>query len=229
MSTDHIKALSKVQKDLKHAKKDDKGAFGKYADLATVYEVIRKPLVENGFSYVHSLTTQEDGTHFVDTLLMHETGGTFKTSLPLIINKRDMQGLGSAITYAKRYGISMIVGLASEEDDEGKGAGTSRGNVNTSTKANPISNILVYSSSGQVKKCKTLDEAVNSLIFMMDNQFKKYPVEELKEIGKQMRERNKEVLEQIKNHKGYRDKAGKNYKLFNIEEKLFKMENGDAK
>ena len=82
MSTDHIKALSKVQKDLKHAKKDDKGAFGKYADLATVYEVIRKPLVENGFSYVHSLTTQENGDHFVDTLLMHETGGTFKTSLP---------------------------------------------------------------------------------------------------------------------------------------------------
>ena len=143
MSTDHIKALSKVQKDLKHAKEKDKGGFGKYADLATVYEVIRKPLVENGFSYVHSLTTQENGDHFVDTLLMHETGGTFKTSLPLIINKRDMQGLGSAITYAKRYGISMIVGLASEEDDEGKGAGTAKGNVNTSTKANPISINLV--------------------------------------------------------------------------------------
>ena len=81
----------------------------------------------------------------------------------------------------------------------------------------------------RLKKSKTLDEAVNSLIFMMDNQVKKYPVEELKEIGKQMRERNKNVLEQIKNHKGYRDDAGKNSKLFNIEEKLFKMENGDAK
>ena len=229
MSTDHIKALSKVQKDLKHAKKDDKGAFGKYADLATVYEVIRKPLVENGFSYIHSLTTHEDGTHFVDTLLMHETGGTFKTSLPLIINKRDMQGLGSAITYAKRYGISMIVGLASEEDDEGKGAGTSRGNVNTSTKANPISNILVYSSSGQVKKCKTLDEAVNSLIFMMDNQLKKYPVEELPEIGKQMRERNKAILERIKNHPEFIDDSGKNYKHGFLEKKLLQMENGNAK
>ncbi len=229
MSTDHIKALSKVQKDLKHAKEKDKGGFGKYADLATVYEVIRKPLVENGFSYVHSLTTQEDGTHFVDTLLMHETGGTFKTSLPLIINKRDMQGLGSAITYAKRYGISMIVGLASEEDDDGKGAGTSKGNVNTSTKANPISNILVYNSKGEVQKCKTLDGAVKTLNIIMNNQFKKYPVEELPEIGKQMRERNKDVIEQIKNHEGYRDNAGKNYKLFNIEEKLFKMENGDAK
>ena len=229
MSTDHIKALSKVQKDLKHAKKDDKGAFGKYADLATVYEVIRKPLVDNGFSYIHSLTTQEDGTHFVDTLLMHETGGTFKTSLPLIINKRDMQGLGSAITYAKRYGISMIVGLASEEDDEGKGAGTAKGNVNTSTKARAISNLLIYNSKGEFERCKDIDQAVTKLDIMMARQIKKYPAEELPEIGKQMRERNKNVLEQIKNHKGYRDDAGKNSKLFNIEEKLFKMENGDAK
>jgi hypothetical protein len=64
---------------------------------------------------------------------------------------------------------------------------------------------------------------------MMARQIKKYPAEELPEIGKQMRERNKDVIEQIKNHEGYRDDAGKNYKLFNIEEKLFKMENGDAK
>ena len=139
-----------------------------------------------------------------------------------------MQGLGSAITYAKRYGISMIVGLASEEDDGGNGAGTSKKNVNTSTKANPISNILVYNSKGEVQKCKSLDGAVKTLNIIMSNQFKKYPVEELPEIGKQMRERNKDVLEQIKNHEGYRDKAGKNYTLFNIEEKLFKMENGDA-
>ena len=229
MSTDHIKALSKVQKDLKHAKKDDKGAFGKYADLATVYEVTRKPLVENGFSYIHSLTTQEDGTHFVDTLLMHETGGTFKTSLPLIINKRDMQGLGSAITYAKRYGISMIVGLASEEDDEGKGAGTAKGNVNNSTKANPISGLLVYNPKGEYQKVKTLDGAVKSLSIMLSNQLKKYSAQELPDVAKQMRERNKALLERIKNHKDFIDEdTGKTHRLFSLEEKLFKMENGDA-
>ena len=229
MSTDHIKALSKVQKDLKHAKKDDKGAFGKYADLATVYEVIRKPLVDNGFSYIHSLTTHEDGTHFVDTLLMHETGGTFKTSLPLIINKRDMQGLGSAITYAKRYGISMIVGLASEEDDEGKGAGTAKGNVNTSTKANPISNLLIYNSKGEFERCKGIDQAVTKLDIMMARQIKKYPAEELPEIGKQMRERNKAILERIKNHPEFIDDSGKNYKHGFLEKKLLQMENGNAK
>ena len=229
MSTDHIKALSKVQKDLKHAKKDDKGAFGKYADLATVYEVIRKPLVENGFSYIHSLTTQEDGTHFVDTLLMHETGGTFKTSLPLIINKRDMQGLGSAITYAKRYGISMIVGLASEEDDEGKGAGTAKGNVNTSTKARAISNLLIYNSKGEFERCKDIDQAVTKLDIMMARQIKKYSAEELPEVGKQMRERNKAILERIKNHPEFIDDSGKNYKHGFLEKKLLQMENGNAK
>ena len=229
MSTDHIKALSKVQKDLKHAKKDDKGAFGKYADLATVYEVIRKPLVENGFSYIHSLTTQEDGTHFVDTLLMHETGGTFKTSLPLIINKRDMQGLGSAITYAKRYGISMIVGLASEEDDEGKGAGTAKGNVNNSTKARAISNLLIYNSKGEFERCKDIDQAVTKLDIMMARQIKKYSAEELPEVGKQMRERNKAILERIKNHPEFIDDSGKNYKHGFLEKKLLQMENGNAK
>lgn len=229
MSTDHIKALSKVQKDLKHAKKDDKGAFGKYADLASVYEVIRKPLVDNGFSYIHSLTTQENGDHFVDTLLMHETGGTFKTSLPLIINKRDMQGLGSAITYAKRYGISMIVGLASEEDDGGKGAGTSKGNVNTSTKANPISNLLIYNSKGEFERCKGIDQAVTKLDIMMARQIKKYSAEELPEVGKQMRERNKAILERIKNHPEFIDDSGKNYKHGFLEKKLLQMENGNAK
>ena len=229
MSTDHIKALSKVQKDLKHAKKDDKGAFGKYADLATVYEVIRKPLVENGFSYIHSLTTQEDGTHFVDTLLMHETGGTFKTSLPLIINKRDMQGLGSAITYAKRYGISMIVGLASEEDDEGKGAGSAKGNVNTSTKARAISNLLIYNSKGEFERCKDINQAVTKLDIMMARQIKKYSAEELPEVGKQMRERNKAILERIKNHPEFIDDSGKNYKHGFLEKKLLQMENGNAK
>ena len=229
MSTDHIKALSKVQKDLKHAKKDDKGAFGKYADLATVYEVIRKPLVENGFSYVHSLTTQENGDHFVDTLLMHETGGTFKTSLPLIINKRDMQGLGSAITYAKRYGISMIVGLASEEDDEGKGAGTAKGNVNNSTKARAISNLLIYNSKGEFERCKDIGQAVTKLDIMMARQIKKYSAEELPEVGKQMRERNKAILERIKNHPEFIDDSGKNYKHGFLEKKLLQMENGNAK
>ena len=154
---DHIKALCKVQKILKHASKSEKGAFGTYADLATVYETIRKPLTEHGFAYFHSMVTEQEGSEFVETLLMHETGGTFKTRLPVINKKGDMQGLGSAITYAKRYGISMIVGLAHEDDDNGKGAGT--GSVNASGNNSKISTIDIKTLD-KVGKARTLDSAV---------------------------------------------------------------------
>ena len=217
----HIKALSKVQKDLKHAKKDDKGAFGKYADLATVYDAIKAPLASNGFAYCHEMINTEDGTLYVETHLLHETGGSFKTRIPAINQKRDMQGLGSAITYAKRYGISMIVGLASEEDDDGKRAGT--GNVNNLAKPNPISNLLIYNSKGDVTKAPTLTEAVRKLDIMLANQLKKYVGDELKDCGVQMRERNQALLRRIKNHSEFIE-AGNNERFNQIDKKIKQME-----
>ena len=123
----------------------------------------------------------------------------------------------------------MIVGLASEEDDEGKGAGTAKGNVNTSTKARAISNLLIYNSKGEFERCKDIDQAVTKLDIMMARQIKKYSAEDLPEVGKQMRERNKAILERIKNHPEFIDDSGKNYKHGFLEKKLLQMENGDAK
>lgn len=217
----HIKALSKVQKDLKHAKNDNKGAFGKYADLATVYDAIKEPLAINGFAYCHEMINTEDGTLYVETHLLHESGGSFKTRIPAINQKRDMQGLGSAITYAKRYGISMIVGLASEEDDDGKRAGT--GNVNNLAKTNPISNLLIYNSKGDVTKAPTLTEAVRKLDIMLANQLKKYVGDELKDCGVQMRERNQALLRRIKNHSEFIE-AGNNERFNQIDKKIKQME-----
>ena len=216
---DHIKALCKVQKILKHASKSEKGAFGKYADLATVYETIRKPLTEHGFAYFHSMVTEQEGSEFVETLLMHETGGTFKTRLPVINKKGDMQGLGSAITYAKRYGISMIVGLAHEDDDNGKGAGT--GNVNPSGNNSKISTIEIKTLD-KVGKARTLDSAViilnNGLLGIQKKG------SELKENAEFIRKENAELLDQIKNNKGFIFN-GSNEKYNQIEQKLTEMEN----
>ena len=218
----HIKALTKVQKDLKHAKKDSKGAFGKYADLGIVYDAIKAPLASNGFAYCHEMINTEDGTLYVETHLLHESGGTFKTRLPIINKKADMQGLGSAITYAKRYGISMIVGLASEEDDDGKRAGT--GNVNNLAKTNPISNLLRYNAKGDVTKAPTLIEAVRKLDIMLANQLKKYKGDELKDCGVQMREKNQALLRRIKNHSEFID-DGNNERFNQIDKKIKQMEN----
>ena len=220
-TTTHIKALSKVQKDLKHAKKDDKGAFGKYADLATVYDAIKAPLASNGFAYCHEMINTEDGTLYVETHLLHESGGTFKTRLPIINQKRDMQGLGSAITYAKRYGISMIVGLASEEDDNGKRAGT--GNVNNSVKANPISNLVIKTREGE-GKVKSLDGAVMQFNSILKAQMEKYKGKELRETGEFMRKENAEILDKVKNNPAWISN-GSNERWNQIDKKLKEMEN----
>ena len=219
-TTTHIKALSKVQKDLKHAKKDDKGAFGKYADLATVYDAIKTPLASNGFAYCHEMINTEDGTLYVETHLLHESGGSFKTRLPIINQKRDMQGLGSAITYAKRYGISMIVGLASEEDDNGKRAGT--GNVNNSVKAKPISNLVIKTREGE-GKVKSLDGAVMQFNSILKAQMEKYKGKELRETGEFMRKENAEILNQIKNNPAWISN-GSNERWNQIDKKLKEME-----
>ena len=217
----HIKALTKVQKDLKHAKKDTKGAFGKYADLGVVYDAIKAPLASNGFAYYHEMINTEDGTLYVETHLLHESGGTFKTRLPIINKKADMQGLGSAITYAKRYGISMIVGLASEEDDDGKRAGT--GNVNNSVKAKPISNLVIKTREHQ-GKASSLDGAVIQLNKVLSAQMEKYKGKELRETGEFMRKENAEILDQIKNNPAWISN-GSNERWNQIDKKLKEMEN----
>ena len=220
LGTDHIKALSKVQKELKHAKKSETGAFSKYADLASVYDAIKKPLVDNGFAYFHGMVAGEDGQQYVETLLMHESGGVFKTQIPAINRKGDMMGLGSAITYAKRYGISMVIGLASEEDDDAKDASKKDAPI----KNTPISNILIYNSTGQWTKSPDVPSAVTKLDIMLSSQMKKYEGADLKECGVKMRENNKALLERIKNFDDFIDK-GHNERFAQLDKKIKAMEN----
>ena len=220
LGTDHIKALSKVQKELKHAKKSETGAFSKYADLASVYDAIKKPLVDNGFAYFHGMVAGEDGQQYVETLLMHESGGVFKTQIPAINRKGDMMGLGSAITYAKRYGISMVIGLASEEDDDAKDASKKDAPI----KNTPISNILIYNSSGQFQRSPDVPSAVTSLDIMLSSQMKKYKGAELKQCGVKMRENNKALLETIRNYDDFIDK-GHNERFAQLDKKIKAMEN----
>lgn len=122
-------ALSKAQGQIKGAVKDSSNpAFkgSRYADLASVWEACRKPLADNGLSVVQFTQVRratEDG-HTVTTLvtrLQHSSGESVEGETPLLMGKQDMQALGSAITYARRYGLAAIVGVA-PEDDDGNGA-----------------------------------------------------------------------------------------------------------
>jgi hypothetical protein len=110
------KALVKAQGQIKGAVKDANNPHfkTKYADLASVWDACRKPLTDNGLSVAQYTTTE--GPALV-TRLMHVSGESIEGVTPLIMVKQDMQALGSAITYARRYGLAAMVGVAPEDDD----------------------------------------------------------------------------------------------------------------
>lgn len=89
----------------------------KYADLGSVMDACLPALNEQGIAVIQP--TGEDALgRFVQTTLIHgESGEELSCRVPLIINKQDMQGYGSAVTYARRYGLMAMAGIAPEDDD----------------------------------------------------------------------------------------------------------------
>ena len=112
-------ALVSAQAAMEPAKKDADNAHfkSKYADLSAIVSAIRKPLTEAGLSWVQDVTL-EDGGIGVTTRLTHTSGQWIEFG-PLVIpvDKANAHGVGSAATYAKRYGLAAACGLATEDDD----------------------------------------------------------------------------------------------------------------
>lgn len=90
----------------------------KYTTLDTVIDTIRKPLSDNGIAFLQSLQTVE-GKLRLATRVMHSSGQWLETETPVMVSDDGMQALGSAQTYAKRYALSALFGLAADEDDDG--------------------------------------------------------------------------------------------------------------
>lgn len=120
-------ALSAAQAELRHVAKDKTaniptktgGSYSyKYADLASVWDVVREPLTKHGLSIIQ-IPDYRDGWLDLETVLMHKSGqfisGHIRTRAP----ENDVRGLGSAITYLRRYALSSMIGLVADEDDDG--------------------------------------------------------------------------------------------------------------
>ena len=111
-------ALAKAQIEMGPALKDSTNpAFkAKYADLSSVMAACLPALNKNGLAVIQP-TIDEDGARYVKTVLAHESGETLECRVPLIVAKNDMQGYGSAVTYARRYGLMAMAGIAPDDDD----------------------------------------------------------------------------------------------------------------
>jgi hypothetical protein len=111
-------ALSKAQGEMKGALKDAENPFFKsrYADLASVWEACRGPLSRNGLAVVQ-VPEVKDGKVIICTVMIHSSGEWISGDLDMTPTKSDPQGVGSAITYGRRYGLSAFAGIAAEDDD----------------------------------------------------------------------------------------------------------------
>ena len=112
-------ALSKAQGQMKPAVKDSTNPFfkAKYADLSSVWDACRKPLSDNGLSVVQTMKTTVYGDVCVITTLLHTSGQWIRGELSMKPVKADPQGLGSCLTYNRRYSLAALVGICPEDDD----------------------------------------------------------------------------------------------------------------
>ena len=120
-----IEALAKASLTFKPILKESTNPFfkSKYADLANVIDATRESLGKNGLAVIQPpFYKREAGLVEIMTLLSHSSGEWIKCTLEIPMAKQDAQGVGSAITYGRRYAYSAVLNVASEEDDDANAA-----------------------------------------------------------------------------------------------------------
>ncbi len=133
-------ALAKAQASLSAAKKDRVNPHFKnhYATLESIWEAAREVLAPNGLSVVQTFEPTDGRLMNIRTTLMHTSGQWMAGVLSLAPQQATPQGIGSAITYGKRYSLGAILGIVTEEDDDGNQASHSEESPRQAYSPQPI-------------------------------------------------------------------------------------------
>ena len=121
-------AFCKLQAEIRPAIKDSEnegfkrgGKPSRYADLAAVWEAVKKPLADNGFCVIQS-PDFDTSDMFLKTTILHVSGEKMEGRYPLRPTKNDPQGYMAALTYARRGSLSSMLGVIADDDDDGNQA-----------------------------------------------------------------------------------------------------------
>ena len=111
-------ALVKVQADIEHAHKNATNPHFRntYANLTEVIDTARPVLTKHGISVVQ-FPGYVDGVTTLETVLTHESGEWMSGTAGARVQKDDPQGVGSALTYLRRYSLAAVCGIGQEDDD----------------------------------------------------------------------------------------------------------------
>jgi hypothetical protein len=112
------KALAKAQSELRPVKKDSNNSYfdNSYSSLSAVWDACRDPLTRHGLCVVQ-MPKIVGGMLLLETRLLHESGQSLSGFWPIKPEKAGPQAYGSALTYARRYTLSAMVGVSSHDDD----------------------------------------------------------------------------------------------------------------
>lgn len=160
--SDNIKAIAAalvaVQREVTTIVKDSVNPHYKahYASLETITETVRPLLTAEGIALIQGGTsvTDEAGNVkavTVETMLLHSSGEWISNAVTMPLEKANAQGVGSAITYGRRYGLSALLSLTTDEDDDGQAASTK-----PAAKAAPKPATIPKATAEQVAKIREL-------------------------------------------------------------------------
>lgn len=119
-----FKALSAAQSEIEDVAKNANNPFfkSKYADLAQVRAVLKDVFPKHGLSYTQLPSASEKGIGLV-TVLAHASGQYISERSEWPVVKNDPQAFGSALTYARRYSLMAMAGIAADDDDGNAASG----------------------------------------------------------------------------------------------------------
>lgn len=165
--TELNKALANFHKEVKQPMKDANNPFfkSKYVPLENVVEAIDDVAPKHGLTYSQYPVTTENGLVGISTVLLHESGEYIEfppaTTKP---DKNTPQGVGSALTYMRRYSLSAVFGITSDQDDDGNEA-SGKNNKNKQTQPQKASSqtvgILEQEVLNFIDLMKSIDKEVS--------------------------------------------------------------------
>lgn len=116
------KALVEFHKQVKQPMKDANNPFfkSKYVPLENVVEAIDEVAPSLGLSFTQWASNDVNGRVGVSTMLLHESGEYIEYDpVYMKADKETAQGAGALISYLKRYSLSAVFGITSDQDDDG--------------------------------------------------------------------------------------------------------------
>lgn len=164
--TEISKAMAAFQKEVKQPFRDADNPFfnSKYVPLENVVEAIHDIAPKHGLSFVQWALNDENGRVGVATMLMHESGEFIEFD-PVFFEaeKQTPQGYGALITYIKRYSLSAIFGITSDQDDDGNEASQATASKATDKQLDFVTNLIKKNNETREKQIEAFRNLLNDL------------------------------------------------------------------